>query len=69
MKISNVVDVLKTVANMKRAMTTTPFSKRIQDQINAGTIVATPIRSGPFGLSNGEMLLELTDKGHERLKK
>lgn len=66
------MEVLKSVVRHTEkaggATTTTPLRSVIKEEINAGNLIATPVRCGPLGTLTGEMFLTITDAGREKLK-
>lgn len=62
---------LETIARLCEkggAMTTTPIKPHIQAEIDAGNVKTIKLRSGPLGIYTGEVELELTDAGRNKIK-
>ena len=66
------IGVLKSVVRHTEktggCMTTTPLRSVIKEEVDAGNLIAKAARCGPLGLYTGEMFLEITDSGREKLK-
>jgi hypothetical protein len=67
MAISVLKEIAKLNKNGKRAMTTTPLKVTVLEEIEVGNLMAAPVKTGPLGLTTGEVFLDLTDAGRAKL--
>ena len=66
------IEVLRKVAELTDigsiALVTIPLRPWIQEEIDAGHLIARVVKSGPLGIATGERFLTLSDIGREKLK-
>jgi hypothetical protein len=67
MTIAVLQKIAKLNFNGERAIVATPISDAIKEEIDAGNVTSKPVKTGPLGLTTGEIFLDLTDAGRSKL--